>query len=52
MVEQIAGPGDVVAAMRTRQTRVVARERARALFVCWRIDPDEVEVAMSSREGG
>jgi ethanolamine utilization protein EutQ (cupin superfamily) len=50
MAEKVAGPGDVVAAMRTRQTRVVARAKAKVLFVCWRIDPEKVEEAMSPRE--
>jgi len=51
MPEEIAGPGDVVACMHYRQTRVEAKERARVLFVCWRIDPEEVEEAMRAAEG-
>jgi len=50
-LEEIARPGDVVACMHYRQTRVVAKERARVLFVCWRIDPEEVEEAMRAAEG-
>lgn len=50
--EQVAGPGDIVAAMHYRQTHVVAKERALVFFACWRIDPEEVEQAMlGGRQG-
>lgn len=48
--EQIAGPGDLIAAMHYRQTRVVAKERARVFFIVYRIDPEEAERAMRGAE--
>ena len=43
--EQVAGPGDLVTAMHYRQTRIVAKERARAFFIVYRCDTEEMEEA-------
>ncbi len=48
--EQVAGPGDLIAAMHYRQTRVVSKERARVFCIVWRIDPEEAERAMRGAE--
>ena len=44
--EQVAGPGDLVACMRYRQTRVVAKGHARVFFVVYGIDPEQAERTM------
>jgi uncharacterized cupin superfamily protein len=44
--ERIAGPGDVIAAMRFRRARLVVEERVRALFFVYHIDPDAAERVM------
>jgi hypothetical protein len=46
--EQVAEPGDLVACMRYRQTRVAAKGRARVFFVVHGISPQEAERAMRS----
>ena len=50
MPEEVAGPGDLVACMRYRQTRVAAKERARVFFVVQGLSPEEAERVM--RVGG
>lgn len=41
--EQVAGPGDVITAMHYRQTRIAAKDRARAFFIVYRHDPEEMD---------
>lgn len=48
--EQVAGPGDLVACMRYRQTRVVAKGRARVFFVVHGIDPEQAERTMQGAD--
>lgn len=50
MPEQIARPGDLVAAMRYRQTRVEVKGRARVCFIVNGIDPEEAETLMRGGE--
>jgi len=50
MPEQIAWPGDLVAAMRYRQTRVEVKGRARVCFIVTGIDPEEAETLMRGGE--
>jgi hypothetical protein len=52
MPEEVARPGDLIACMRYRQTRVAAKERARVFFVVQGISPDEAERTMRGRELG
>jgi hypothetical protein len=52
MPEEVARPGDLIACMRYRQTRVAAKERARVFFVVQGISPDEAERTMRGEEPG
>lgn len=52
MPEEVARPGDLIACMRYRQTRVAARERARVFFVVQGISPEEAERTMRGGEPG
>ena len=45
MVEQVAEPGDAIMATRCRETRIMAKERARAFFMIYAVDPDQYEQA-------
>jgi ethanolamine utilization protein EutQ (cupin superfamily) len=40
--EEVAGPGDVVAVMHGRETRIRVKERTRAFFILWNTDPEEI----------